>query len=188
MFRPNNLSFQNGGQPMPQQGGDQAAQIMQMVAQALQQGTPPEQVMQMLIQQGIPQDQAQQIIQQVMSQMQGQGQQNPVEESMEGQPQMQQGGFNIKPKYLGVKPNSIDSLFYKSDFYGTPDAATVNMNYYKELPKYQGLTPKNLAQKDYVSQLFNLIKSNPSLKKKAEKMLPIDFKNTMRPNKLTFDY
>lgn len=87
MYRPNFLSFQEGGQPMPQQGGDQAAQIMQMVAQALQQGTPPEEVMQMLIQQGIPQAQAQQMIQQVMSQMGGQAQ-----PGMEGAP-MKKGGM-----------------------------------------------------------------------------------------------
>lgn len=92
MYRPNHLSFQEGGQPMPQQGGDQAAQIMQMVAQALQQGTPPEEVMQMLVQQGIPQEQAMQIIQQVMAEMQGQGQQAPPEQGMEGQP-MRRGGF-----------------------------------------------------------------------------------------------
>ena len=43
---------------------------MQEVAQALQQGMAPEQVMQALVQQGVPQDQAQMVIEQVMQQMQ----------------------------------------------------------------------------------------------------------------------
>jgi len=97
MFRPNNLRFQDGGPmpPQPQQGGDQAAQIMQMVAQALQQGTSPEEVMQMLVQQGVPQEQAQQIIQEVMSQMQGQ---MSPQQPTNVQPIMKIGG--MRPKGL----------------------------------------------------------------------------------------
>jgi len=62
--------FVDGG--APQQGGeDQQQQLMQQIAQALQQGMPPEQVMQQLVKMGMPQDQAQQIIQMIMQQMQG---------------------------------------------------------------------------------------------------------------------
>jgi len=88
--------YQQGGQiEQSQQGGPD--QIMQMVAQALQQGTPPEQVMQMLIEQGIPQEQAQMIIQEVMSQMQGQmSPQQPTNDMAQGMPMQQMGGYRPK--------------------------------------------------------------------------------------------
>jgi hypothetical protein len=56
--------------PSMMQMGGEADQLMQEVAQALQQGMAPEQVMQALVQQGVPQDQAQMVIEQVMQQMQ----------------------------------------------------------------------------------------------------------------------
>lgn len=86
----------NESYPSYQQGGQMGQdQILQMVAQALQQGTPPEQVMQMLIEQGVPQEQAQQMIQMVMSQMQGQmSPQQPTND----QTMMQLGG--MRPKGL----------------------------------------------------------------------------------------
>lgn len=96
MYRPKNLMFQAGG-PMETQQVNPQDQIMQMVAQALQQGTPPEQVMQMLVQQGIPQEQAQQIIQEVMAQMQGQmSPQQPT--NVQPQGEMRMGG--MRPKGL----------------------------------------------------------------------------------------
>lgn len=64
--------------PMPEEGGDQMNQVMQAVAQMLQQGMAPEEVMQKLVEMGVPQDQAQQIIQQVMQQMQGGQQQQAM--------------------------------------------------------------------------------------------------------------
>jgi hypothetical protein len=73
----NNQQFTEGGEVDSQQ-------IMQMVAQALQQNTPPEQIVQMLVEQGIPEEQAMQVIQQVMMQMQ----QQPEQE----QQQFQDGG------------------------------------------------------------------------------------------------
>jgi hypothetical protein len=63
------------GQEQPQQGGGGQEQMMQqlaqMVAQALQQGMPPEKIMQLLIKQGVPKEVAMQVIQMVMQQMQG---------------------------------------------------------------------------------------------------------------------
>lgn len=56
--------------PGMMQMGGQADQLMQEIAQALQQGMDPAQVIQALVQQGIPQDQAQMVIEQVMQQMQ----------------------------------------------------------------------------------------------------------------------
>jgi hypothetical protein len=74
-----------------QAGGAQDAQqqIIQAVAQMLQQGASPEQVMQQLMQKGMPKEMTQQVVQMVMQQMQGQ-QQGPQEEQME--PQMAYGG------------------------------------------------------------------------------------------------
>ena len=65
-----------GGDPYAQ-GGDEQTQLLQGVAQMLQQGAQPEQVMQQLVQMGMPQDQAAQVIQMVMQQMQG-AQQQPA--------------------------------------------------------------------------------------------------------------
>jgi hypothetical protein len=69
----------------PQGGGMDPQQVMQGIAQMLQQGAQPEEIMQQLVQMGIPQEQAQQMIQQVMQQMQG-GQQQ------EAPPQGRYGG------------------------------------------------------------------------------------------------
>jgi len=66
-----------GGDASAQGGGDQQAQLLQGVAQMLQQGAQPEQVMQQLVQMGMPEDQAVQVIQMVMQQMQG-AQQQPA--------------------------------------------------------------------------------------------------------------
>ena len=74
---------QEGGQTQEQQP-DQMQQVTQMIAQALQQGTPPEQVAQQLISMGIPSDQVMQLIQAVAQQIQGQA---PQEEAM-----MKEGG------------------------------------------------------------------------------------------------
>jgi hypothetical protein len=85
------------GAPQQSGGGIDPQQIMQEVAQMLQQGAQPEQIMQQLIQEGVPQEMAQQIIQQVMQQMQvGQEQeQNLQQEAMEGAPQAMYGmGIN----------------------------------------------------------------------------------------------
>ncbi len=72
----------------PQQ--DIMQQMVQGVAQALQQGQSPEQIVQALTQQGIPQEQAVQLVQQVIQMMQ---QQSPQEQApQEEQPMMKNGG------------------------------------------------------------------------------------------------
>jgi transcriptional regulator CtsR len=71
--------YQEGGmqpgmeeeQGMEQQGAGQEQQMMQEVAQMLQQGADPQQVIQQLVQMGVPQDQAVQMVQAIMQQMQG---------------------------------------------------------------------------------------------------------------------
>ena len=85
--------MQEGGQTQEQQP-DQMEQVTQMIAQALQQGTPPEQVAQQLISMGIPSDQVMQLIQAVAQQMQGQSPQEEVPMAQEG------GGIKAINEYL----------------------------------------------------------------------------------------
>jgi transcriptional regulator CtsR len=54
-----------------EQGAGQEQQMMQEVAQMLQQGADPQQVIQQLVEMGIPEDQAVQMVQAIMQQMQG---------------------------------------------------------------------------------------------------------------------
>ena len=88
--------MQQGG---AQQGNEQE-QIMQMIAQALQQGKKPEEILQALVQSGVPQEQAQQMIQEVIEQMQG-SQEQPQQENTP-QDQMQSGGIHIKESHKGL--------------------------------------------------------------------------------------
>ena len=105
--------YEDGGQQSnPQQ------QLMQLVAQDIQQGMQPQQILQLLVSKGVPQQQAQQLIQVVMQQLQRQQQpqmqgtpqqmngqeeqqepqQNQQEESQE-QPQGRKGG-----RFMGINP------------------------------------------------------------------------------------
>lgn len=120
------MAQQQGQQPPQGSSGFDPQQVMQMVAQMLQQGEQPEQIMQQLVQQGIPQDQAQQIIQQVIQQLQGAAnpggpEPNGVQEYPQGQkpPQamygmgMKYGGTNKKYKVGGeydVTNNDVKKL------------------------------------------------------------------------------
>jgi hypothetical protein len=118
-----------------QQGGGQEQmmqQLAQMVAQALQQGMPPEQIMQLLIKQGVPKEVAMQVIQMVMQQMQsgaqggGPGQQYQPQGGQYQGPQGQQPmaamggyyangginnpGFRALPPY--VQQNIMNNMAY----------------------------------------------------------------------------
>jgi len=89
-------------QGAPQQGGGQEEQLIQMVAQALQQGASPDEIMQKLVEMGLPEDQAMQLVQMVAEQLEGgeeqaqqqmpQGMGQPMPQGMEQQmaPGMQQ--------------------------------------------------------------------------------------------------
>lgn len=90
-----------------QQGGEQQAQmeqLFQIVANALQQGASPEQVIQEMVAQGVPQEQAVQLVQQVAQQLQGQSPQEEVQETI-----VAQQGVRIANKYenpeLYIKQN-----------------------------------------------------------------------------------
>jgi len=98
----NPMTFQDGGgmPQMPQgqqqtqsQQGNQMQQIMSQVAQELQQGANPKQVVQELIKMGVPQDQAMQMVQSVAQQMQQPQNNNQQQVSPQVQPQMKMGGI-----------------------------------------------------------------------------------------------
>jgi len=89
-------------QAPPQQGGGMdPQQIMQEVAQMLQQGAQPDQIMQQLVQEGVPEQMAQQIIQQVMQQMQG---------APQAQPGMKMGGSYKVGSEHDMSSNDIQKL------------------------------------------------------------------------------
>ena len=83
-----------------EQGEMSQEQVMQQVAQALQQGVDPNQIIQQLMQIGVPQDQAVQMVQGIMQQLQPQAQ-SQQEEAQE-QPMMQNGGEYLN-KLVGKK-------------------------------------------------------------------------------------
>jgi len=118
-----------------QEGGMQESpemQIMQMVAQALQQGASPEEIMQILVEQGIPQEQAMQIIQQVMAEMQGQmsSEESTEEMSEEGQPMMGNGG---KFRSMPTMTRSIDATYVKPPAGFEMDYSDKTNEYYKPI-------------------------------------------------------
>ncbi len=84
--------YQMGGgmeqQAAAQGGGDQQEQIIQFVAQALQQGADPQEIMQQLVEAGVPQEQAGQLIQAVAEQLQ----QMAAQPQQGQQPMMRMGG------------------------------------------------------------------------------------------------
>lgn len=112
--------YQYGG--ASQQSNPQ--QMMQQVAQMLQQGADPQEVLQQLVQSGIPQEQAAQMIQGVMGQMQ-QG------EEQEAQPEMRRGGMyqqggtltDAEAKILYKNPRYVQSAVdaEKQAFIGPPE-------------------------------------------------------------------
>lgn len=115
--------YQYGG--ASQQSNPQ--QMMQQVAQMLQQGADPQEVLQQLVQSGIPQEQAAQMIQGVMGQMQ-QG------EEQEAQPEMRRGGMyqqggtltDAEAKILYKNPRYVQSAVdaEKQAFIGPPEYRT----------------------------------------------------------------
>lgn len=126
-------------QPMEQGAPEQQIQqLMAMVAQALQQGTSPEQVMQMLVQQGVPQQIAQQVIAQVMQSMQ----QQPTEEApMEQAPQSAMGMRIIKAQ-LGAGLDGTNTTQAFRD--GLSKSALSNLPYYTRMATWGGRDLKQL--------------------------------------------
>lgn len=82
--------LRGGGMMYYQDGGNEPSQdptemMMQQVAQMLQQGAQPEQIMQMLIEAGVPEDQAMQMVQSVLQQIE-------TTQQPQGTPQLKRGG------------------------------------------------------------------------------------------------
>ena len=114
---PEEMAMMQQGQPAPEQGdGDQMAQIVQQVGQALQQGAqpeevigqllqkqvPPEAIAQILVQAGIPQEEVEQLLSSVMQQMQG---------SQEEVPMAQYGrNMNGYDKPFGFDPQQLQDM------------------------------------------------------------------------------
>jgi hypothetical protein len=106
---------QDGGE-MPQEQGSQEEQMVMQVAEALQQGIPPEEVLQQLMQMGLDEAQATQLIQMVMQQLQGQA---PQQEMKCGGKKYKDGGEylemlknkRIKNYTFNSETNSYDIEF-----------------------------------------------------------------------------
>lgn len=117
-------SFQQGGE---NNNNNQMEQILQQVAQMLQQGAQPEEVLAQLVEMGMSEQEAAQMIQMVMQQMQG-GQGQPMMQSggqmsnmdfLNSIMQYQQGG-NYLPEYQEAGyyegDDYITDYFYNDDF------------------------------------------------------------------------
>ena len=143
-------SRQKGGQVNEQ---DQMQQLIQMAAQALSQGAPPEEVVQMLVQKGVPQEIVQQVMQAAMQGMQ-QEQQAPQEQQME----MSHGGAlnSIKAPYIypyqygGQSPvnmTSANPFFQKAGFYFNQAFKDFSINPSMQTPQNQGLVGSKFGGK-----------------------------------------
>lgn len=113
-----------------QDGGeqDQMAQIVNAVAQSLQQGEAPETILQQLIEAGVDEQSAQQIIQNVMAQMQ-----QPQEEMAMQQEATMQNGGEINDDPLNNLLQEIMSLKQQ----GVPDEQINNYLLEQGLPQEQ---------------------------------------------------
>lgn len=127
--------IQRSQQQQFQQGGEvESQQIIQMVAEALQQGMQPEKIIQLLVEQGIPQEQAIQVIQQIMQSQEQQfdlgGSVNnvPVEaeknENITTQdgldPEIEEGGYAVEKSFNPISgertyelPNNEENKSHK---------------------------------------------------------------------------
>lgn len=172
------LSLQQGGEegqqsnPQEEQVEVNPQQIMEQVAQALQQGADPQQVLQQLVQSGFPQDQAQQLIQQVMQQMQGDQEQVPQEQQMaqEGEYMQQAGkklvydvqtGRNVYKDEIRENQHAVEG-----NAYGKPTPQIALQNLYNNFPD---IIAEEFKDNVVIDKLGNLdFKKNLSLNEEQE--------------------
>jgi hypothetical protein len=156
--------YQEGGmQPgMEQQGGSQEEQIMQQVAQALQQGMSPEEVMQQLIQMGMPEDQAMSLIQGIMQQMQPstpqlkrggmmyyqEGGEEGEEDEEEYEDEEEPNYMINKPSLMGKQQNFSEPTLVKSPAIESAVETTSSTKEEEETPSYD----KNSARDTWVAK------------------------------------
>lgn len=114
--------------PKKQAGGQQSSQlqdIVNMVAQALQQGADPNAILQELVQKGLPQDKAQQIVEYVIGQMQQQMQQQQGQQGSENdipeQPEMMEGGMMYDDMFKLPKENQYIAYVKEGGAYTLKD-------------------------------------------------------------------
>ena len=139
--------YQDGGMEEPQ-GGD----IQQQVAQALQQGMSPEEVMQQLVQMGMPEDQAVALIQGIMQQMQPStpqlkrgGMMYYQEGGEEGEEDEEEYEDEEEPNYMINKPSLIGK---QQNFSETEKEEIEQEDEEEEAPKYD----KNSARDTWVAK------------------------------------
>jgi hypothetical protein len=153
--------YQEGGmQPgMEQQGGSQEEQIMQQVAQALQQGMSPEEVMQQLIQMGMSEEQAVGLIQSLMQQMQPSTPQlkrggmmyyqDGGEEDEYGYEDEEEPNYMInKPSLMGKQQNFSEPALATSPAIESAVETTSSTKEEEETPSYD----KNSARDTWVAK------------------------------------
>lgn len=147
-----NRYYQGGGQEGSQ---EQMQMIMQKVAQMLQQGTQPQQVLSQLVEAGIPQDQAVQLVQGVMQQMQGSqetqgGQEMPQEQFGYGGMRTYQGGAQMPQEQMELPQEVIQILQMFAQMQG------MNQEQFQQLvQKFMELSPDE--QKDALTQIAQVM-------------------------------
>ena len=179
------MQQQQAQQQQQQQGGQdqQMMQIMQQVAEALQQGAepeeltiellqgqvPPEAIAQIFAKLGMPQDQVQQLIMGVMQQMQGGQEQDPRQQMDPRQQQQQMSEEDMiamqqqDPRQMQQAPMAAYGMSMGG--YDMPDY----MAYGGSLRKAQNGTevkPKVISKKDYDSDAYNDYTETGKVKRK----------------------
>ena len=102
------LALQEGGQPMAEEQVSQEQpspeQVMQFIAQSLEAGATPEQILQQLVEGGLPQDMAIQMVEQVIGQSQAPQEGVPTQGEV---PVAQEGvGFSFATRYAPTIANT----------------------------------------------------------------------------------
>jgi len=152
------MGMQAPQQGVPQEGG-QEEQLMQMVAQALQQGASPEEVMQKLVEMGLPEEQAMQLVQMVAEQMQGGQEQAPQQMPQEmGQPMPQDMEQQMAPGMQQQMPMAQMGMGGAGDFeeFGFNNQNPLN-------PYYQNLYDPNEAKQVNASLVQGLYNAGQDL-------------------------
>lgn len=154
------MMMQQQAQQQQQQGGQdqQMMQIMQQVAEALQQGAepeeltvellqgqvPPEAIAQIFVELGMPEDQVQQLVMGVMQQMQGGQEQNPRQQQMSEEEMMamqQQDPSQMQQAPMAAYGMSMGG--YDMPFYDDPYEMV-----YGGMPKYDTGGPGDPKRKN----------------------------------------
>lgn len=145
-----NRYYQQGGQEGSQ---DQMQMIMQKVAQMLQQGVKPEQVLGQLVNAGIPEDQAIQLVQGVMQQMGGAEQPN-AEYGYGGMRTYQTGAIQPEAQQQPQQQNQMDEVMQILQAFAQMQG--LNQQQFEQLvQKFMQLSPEE--QKEALTQIVGAL-------------------------------